>query len=690
MKIKKLTVLFASLAMLAACGTQPGKTEDKESSVPAETTSLKSEAKTSEAKTSSETKTSTKTSAQSSTKTSTPASSAPAVPVEQLDKDYTVFTQAPTIRFNTDSDLSFATTPDRTSEKPYAVGTISTEGCLDKYKLDGVAGKMKVRGNYTANYQKKPFKIKFDQKQSMFGLNNGKKFKEWVLLADVKDSAMLRNSTGFYISRNLFGEDIFVSDFTPVHLYIKDQYWGLYLLGEQKEVKSGRVEIEDPEAAGKTTTDTGYFFELDNYYDLEGPDGDPTFTVDYKPAMLNQHHSGENFTRMQQGYTIGSNITNKAVQVPYIKNRLEKEFTVLYDAVMNKKYHEIVDEQLVDSTETDSQTLLAKYFDIDSFVSMFIVSDYVCDPDIGYSSFYLSIDMSETGNKKLTCNCPWDFDSSLGVRAKTVENSQGEYVSRSSNQWLALFSREQWFMNLVAEKWNKAYNEDKLFTRVLDMMDTFSTQYEADYKKNFDRWPGTIGSNREVDFEVRNEVKSFKTEKEAKSFLRSWANKRALALNNLYVAKEIVPPVDLTKWKEGKTATRLEAEDAAITVGTVKENTTEGISGNKYVGDLDGGSGRTLTFTTTAATAKEALLSMGLSARNTNYTLSQLFSITINGEPYFPETDPSVVKGSRGDRDYHYWIDIDVGLFDLKAGENTIVLTSQNTCTNIDYIDIYA
>jgi hypothetical protein len=50
-------------------------------------------------------------------------------------------------------------------------------------------GKIKGRGNYTWNYPKKPYKIKFDEKQSVFGFPENK---DWVLLADYCDKSLMR------------------------------------------------------------------------------------------------------------------------------------------------------------------------------------------------------------------------------------------------------------------------------------------------------------------------------------------------------------------------------------------------------------------------------------------------------------------------------------------------------------------
>ena len=285
MKLNKLLALSSAVAMLAACGqtvtpTESSKAPEDTSSAQAPASSSKQEQPASSSKP--EQASSSKPASSSSSK---PASSSqpqttgfqPTFDWSSIEspygnsRDYQIFKSAPEIRFKTDSGLNWATQPTKDTEKPEVSGTITTKNCATKYSITNAVAAMKVRGNYTTNYQKKPFRIKFESSTNMFGLNQGKKFKKWVLLADTKDVSMLRNSLGFYLGRNLMDEKLFASDFTPVHLYLNDTYWGLYILAEQKEAKPGRVEAYAP-GTGYEGTDIGYLFELDHYYAEEGPD----------------------------------------------------------------------------------------------------------------------------------------------------------------------------------------------------------------------------------------------------------------------------------------------------------------------------------------------------------------------------------------------------------------------------------
>ena len=133
------------------------------------------------------------------------------------------------------------------------------------------------------------FYKEMEDKANLLGLNNGKKFKKWVLFADAKDTALIRTGLGLYLSKAICQEDgIWTSDFTPVNVYLNDEYWGYYFLAEQKENKKGRInlpELDDETLPLYNGTDISYCFELDYYATNEAKktDGDPTFTVTYNP-----------------------------------------------------------------------------------------------------------------------------------------------------------------------------------------------------------------------------------------------------------------------------------------------------------------------------------------------------------------------------------------------------------------------
>ncbi|OUM60261.1 hypothetical protein PIROE2DRAFT_63257 [Piromyces sp. E2] len=155
----------------------------------------------------------------------------------------------------------------KTAPEPYYEDCIISLEDADGSKLiDSVKGKVKVRGNWTTNYPKKPLRIEFNESINVLGLHEGEKHNTWVLFAEYKDGSMLRNKSAFKFSRDILGEDgLYSSDATLIELRINDEYYGVFLIGELQEVAKGRVDITEVEE-NYQGTDIGYLVELDFGY----------------------------------------------------------------------------------------------------------------------------------------------------------------------------------------------------------------------------------------------------------------------------------------------------------------------------------------------------------------------------------------------------------------------------------------
>ena len=117
----------------------------------------------------------------------------------------------------------------------------------------GEADSIRVRGNSTSGIaDKRPYRIKFDKKQGLFGKTPGK---SWVLLANYYDGTFALNAIAFRLGQKL--GLVFTPSFQFVDLYLNNSYKGIYLLTEQIQVNEGRVDV-DP--------DYGFLVEFD-YHD---------------------------------------------------------------------------------------------------------------------------------------------------------------------------------------------------------------------------------------------------------------------------------------------------------------------------------------------------------------------------------------------------------------------------------------
>jgi len=97
---------------------------------------------------------------------------------------------------------------------------------------------IKVRGNATSGYPKKPFKIKFSAKETPLGYSSNK---DWVLLAEYSDKSLLRNAWMFEVSRAV--EMKYTPPYEFVELYMNGEYRGVYVFTDQIEDGKNRINI---------------------------------------------------------------------------------------------------------------------------------------------------------------------------------------------------------------------------------------------------------------------------------------------------------------------------------------------------------------------------------------------------------------------------------------------------------------
>ena len=444
--------------------------------------------------------------------------------------------------------------------RPEVEGSYTLTNCPDKsMEFENIKGTMKVRGNQTAGWRKKAFRIKFDSKRSMMGLNGGGEYKKWVLLADAKDTTLIRSAAGLYLSKQVCKDDtqVWVCDYTPVTVYLNGEYWGYYYLGEQKEVnKNGNGRIKLPEVAKNyNDIDIGYCFELDHYAAAtngdvseraKGADGDPTFRMKYIPEMAQGRPSGPLAAGQIDTYTMLSDITDSIAtgdqhteaeyknntrtsnsnQLSFIRDRMEKLYQVLYYATQGQA-KEINDAgELVNSSKSVEE-VMRQHFDINAWVDGFIISAVSCPPDLGYSSFYMSYDNSPSGDKRLRYDCPWDFDSNFGNRNNFITNADQLYVDNTYNTWIYQLSKLSFFINAVKTKWNSIRN-DKVFENMITMMKKYFTDYDLEIKRNHYRWPENDAASMDYNNfdEIREPFKDPAQYKDAERETLNWLTKR--------------------------------------------------------------------------------------------------------------------------------------------------------------------
>lgn len=147
---------------------------------------------------------------------------------------------------------------DKVNNIPSYVRIIDTD---NSYVMDTAT--TRLRGNASLNFEKKPYRIKFESKQKP--LDAPAKAKKWTLISNYGDKTLMRNLLAFHIS------EVMGMPYTPygraVDVVLNGEYKGCYQLCDQIEVNKSRVNIDEMETSdisGENLTG-GYLWEIDAY-----------------------------------------------------------------------------------------------------------------------------------------------------------------------------------------------------------------------------------------------------------------------------------------------------------------------------------------------------------------------------------------------------------------------------------------
>lgn len=413
--------------------------------------------------------------------------------------------------------------------------------------IDSANASVKVRGNWTTTYNKKPLRIKFEAKQSMLGLNGGNEYKNWLLFAEYKDFSMLRNRTAFQLAEEILGSDGYYSaDSRLVEVNINGKYWGVYLLTEYQQINIGRVDITEAEP-DYTGTDIGYFLEYDGYFYAEDPL--QRFKVDYhNDAPLNSRGGSDKTTPTAGGkniigVTIKSDIYSQE-QHDFIERFVNNVYDIMYEAAYNDKAFVMSDDfsTIAETTELSPREAVEKVVDVRSLVDSYILAELTCDADIYWSSFFMDADFGSGGSKKLRFEAPWDFDSAFGNKDRCADgigfyagsiifDVDGNY-KEMCNPWLMVSVNEDWFNDAVKERWTEIYNSGA-FDRAYELISSECKTYSAEFDRNYKKWDNIRHNDAANEFSWQ--AAQCSTQGEAAEYLQSWLKSRVEFLNSQWL-----------------------------------------------------------------------------------------------------------------------------------------------------------
>jgi len=313
-------------------------------------------------------------------------------------------------------------------------------------------GGIRGRGKDSWRYAKKPYRIKFNKKTSLFGLE---KAKSWVLLAEYLDPTFLTTPTAFHLG-DIFGMR-FNHSYHHVELYLNGEYVGIYGLTEQNQVGKSRVDIDETE---------GWFVTMDAYYDEE-----PKFkTINYKlPVMIKSPE-----------------IESVDISNP-VFDFVQKDINELCDSMASPNFPE---------------NGYRKLIDMNSFIDYLMVNEIVLNWELFHPK---SVFFYKDKNGKISVGPLWDFDWSYSNKGTHIY-FQDNYYRPGKHDFFNRLFEDPIFLVKYKERWNEKYNE---ILDVPNFINELSERIEIPFAEDYWRWKDGFQANYPQNYIY--EIKRMKT-----------------------------------------------------------------------------------------------------------------------------------------------------------------------------------
>ena len=347
---------------------------------------------------------------------------------------------------------------------------------------------IRLRGNSTLDAKKKAFRVKFEKKQSLFGLT---KAKSWVLLANYFDKSNARNYLA-YLTANKLSNLNFQPSSIFVDVYFNNEYYGLYLLTEQMEAKEGRVDITD--SVSEDGVDS-FFLEADARASDEYPNQNGVCYLEsfgYRFAL--KYPDADDY--LDALTDIEANEDPEVVaETTEFKSQYRKDISWLSEFLDNV------------ATSMESLRNYENYIDVNSFIDYYLVEELFKNVDVGSTSQYYYIDQT---NQKLTAGPVWDFD--IGAGAIGDINGRNDTYNNYIRDDLFVSHRDYYIKTLLKDnnfknKVKSRYQEirDDLYT-VMDEIDILRDNLDRAQARNLQRWPFSTERNAWIEVYALSDV----------------------------------------------------------------------------------------------------------------------------------------------------------------------------------------
>ena len=304
------------------------------------------------------------------------------------------------------------------------------------------SGTVRLRGNGSIKFPKKPYRIKYNKKHKV--LDSPAKAKKWTLINNYGDKTLMRNLLAFELSRCLG------MPYTPygrsVDVLLNGEYKGNYQLCDHIDVKKNRVELDTIADKSGDQKSTAFLMEVDARASTE----DCWFTSEKGTPVTIHYPDDDEITPQQKSY-----IEDRF-------NALEKDWK--------------------------------KSLDLNTFIRHFLVGELSGNTDT-YWSVYM---YKHRNNDTIFVGPVWDFDIAFDNDIRTYPlNSKKDFLYRSGGSTTG--NMKKFVDNIVIsdaeakakmlEIWGEARESGITEQHLLDFIDKQVKNLQESQELNFMRWP---------------------------------------------------------------------------------------------------------------------------------------------------------------------------------------------------------
>jgi len=319
-------------------------------------------------------------------------------------------------------------------------GLLTIESEHDDWAFEDVLVRLRGRGNSTwwEAPDKRPLRIRFEdpRERHMFGSEHP--HRDWILLAHAFDNSLLRTEFAFSLAEQM-GTMGFVPSSQFVHLYINDEYVGVYQFTDERDIAPGRgtvVTHADPSISEywiEMDARTRDYFRVNGlWYDIRFPSGD---------ALTDAH-------------------------IAYVEDFV----TRISLAIRNGNWENVT-----------------SLLDVPSIVDYYILQELVKDTDVAFSSMFMQI-RGQGEHRRLYQGPVWDFDLTMGnVHSSSIDDrTDGIWAGRAHYWFRGLMAMPE-FRALVTARWNELMENE--IPHAIARLEYLFTHYYDAFARNFEAQP---------------------------------------------------------------------------------------------------------------------------------------------------------------------------------------------------------